>query len=698
MDTSLIQYYFTCEEHPIVKSSHGNSKGKSPYKRTMPSTLGHMKDLCKTTAPVEILEAIDDEVGDIIGQSSSSSHLHNLTQVYSAQRKLKLEGNPVTSKSNVAQLADTMEMCESGHDAGNEKFVRCVQAAPEPMCILASDRQLDEMVRNFTDESQFFCLGVDPTFKLGAFYVAPIVFALRMLVTRQHGKSPIYLGPMLIHQTQQFSAYHYFASQLPGLRKELVNVRAIGTDGEVALYEAFSHVFTKAVYLHCFSHFKRNIEEKLRNLHFPDAVIKEITKDIFGFVTSEEKQLGLVDSPNEEVFREQLEMLKFRWNELEVQNCLSPNGVELQPVFHKWFTDEKSNIVVSCMLKNIRVTAGMGKDPEHFYTNMSESLNKTLKERTDYKAQDLRLFVNKMLKFHHAQESLLKKAIIKCDRWRFREEYNHLEIDSDKWFTMNEKQHVKRVLSEPLTAIVICECDSPVLPHLPPLQEKNESMNMQLSVTYQSLFNSHRIANETLKDIWQKAYHLVTNSGLICKVPGQPDSDNRMVASLPCSGNPPHYVEKKSKGQFICSVGTCHRFTAYKICEHIVVACEDSGNLSIFCNWCKSKKCGPNLDALALSGFPKRVAGNKGGVPTCSRHGRKSLKTSKTLTTCNHISTVTAHSAAADDAVSPTPDQAYSCINIQKGNLHQMVPLQVIWLEVISHHLFFNHMEFNHIV
>ena len=85
----------------------------------------------------------------------------------------------------------------------------------------------------------------------------------------------------------------------------------------------------------------------------------------------------------------------------------------------------------------------------------------------------------------------------------------------------------------------------------------------------------------------------------------------------------PQYIVKKAKSQFVCS-GICHRFSAYKICEHIVAACEDSGNLELFCNWWKCLKSGPNLDSLALSGLPKGIAGNKGGVPTCSRRGRKS--------------------------------------------------------------------------
>ena len=44
-----------------MKAPHGNSKGKSPYKRMKPSTMNHMKDLCKQMGPVATMEAIDNE-------------------------------------------------------------------------------------------------------------------------------------------------------------------------------------------------------------------------------------------------------------------------------------------------------------------------------------------------------------------------------------------------------------------------------------------------------------------------------------------------------------------------------------------------------------------------------------------------------------------------------------------------------------
>ena len=134
--------------------------------------------------------------------------------------------------------------------------MRCIQAAPEPMCLLATNRQLDEMVKNCTDSSNYVPIGVDPTFKLGRFYATPIVFPLKMLVNKDTGKSPIYLGRFLGNQSLKFSNHHYFVSQVMGLRPSLKSTKAIGTDGEGPLYETFCCVFQEAVNLRCLSHFQ----------------------------------------------------------------------------------------------------------------------------------------------------------------------------------------------------------------------------------------------------------------------------------------------------------------------------------------------------------------------------------------------------------------------------------------------------------
>ena len=228
-----------------------------------------------------------------------------------------------------------------------------------------------------------------------------------------------------------------------------------------------------------------------------------------------------------------------------------------------------------------------------------------------------------MLVLTQAQENLLRKAVIRNDRWRFRAEYKHLEVDLDKWFSMSFKSqmyHLNIVYSELLESV----------PH------DNSTANdingdgansEELAVTYTELINPYRITTSTLEDIWTKGKHLVQTPGLVCPVPGQGNSNNRMVASV--SNSEPHYIVEKN-GKFICS-GNCLRFGAYKICQHTVAAAQNFGMLPGFCNWWKSQKTGANVDALAMAGLPKG-AGQKGGVPKRGRRSRQGAMLSSTVT------------------------------------------------------------------
>ena len=98
------------------------------------------------------------------------------------------------------------------------------------------------------------------------------------------------------------------------------------------------------------------------------------------------------------------------------------------------------------MLPVIRKKAGLGENLDTFYTNMNEQFLK----KSNWLQNELRPFVDKMYAFVESQENLIRKVVIHNNHWRFRQEFQHLEIDSDKWFTLSEKAqkcHINKVLS-----------------------------------------------------------------------------------------------------------------------------------------------------------------------------------------------------------------------------------------------------------
>ncbi len=72
-----------------------------------------------------------------------------------------------------------MYACKESEKTG-DKFIRSVERAPEPMCVLCTDQQLADLDRFCTDDG-YSVVTVDPTFNLGQFYVTPITFNNLML-------------------------------------------------------------------------------------------------------------------------------------------------------------------------------------------------------------------------------------------------------------------------------------------------------------------------------------------------------------------------------------------------------------------------------------------------------------------------------------------------------------------------------------
>lgn len=211
----------------------------------------------------------------------------------------QLRNKQATSRNDA--LLNVMLQCKSTDPDSDEAFVQSVVTAPEPMAVLCTNQQLDDMVRFLTKPSHSI-MEVDPTFNFGDFNVTPIAIHYLLLEHRKEGHSSVLLGPLLVHQQKKFSSYHFFASTLVSLRPALRNVRAFGTDGEHELYKAFKMQFENAIHLRCFRHFRANLRDKLAKLCIPPPTANEFLKDVFGRTIGEVHEAGLVDASSAEEF------------------------------------------------------------------------------------------------------------------------------------------------------------------------------------------------------------------------------------------------------------------------------------------------------------------------------------------------------------------------------------------------------------
>ena len=308
-----------------------------------------IKEESESRAPKDAVSTIYKKQGGLMGATSIGELPRNRHQISNIRSKTSASSSICSAKGLKDPLYMVMEqskLCESG-----DKFVRVVNACPEPMCVLATDQQLNDLVRFSTNPSQFSIVSIDPTFSLGDFNVTCLTYRHLLVTDSRTGQSPVMLGPLFIHQSKSFSAYHFFASSLLGITPKLMGVLAFGTDGEEALVKAFKQQLQFAVHLRCFRHMRQDIRRKLiTDMGFPDDIFSEILADVFGKREGPTFFEGLVDCNSEDEFNNKLDMLEERWDGFEALRSKVPDAYI---DFFTWFKRYHAEEIKSTMLRPI---------------------------------------------------------------------------------------------------------------------------------------------------------------------------------------------------------------------------------------------------------------------------------------------------------------------------------------------------------
>ena len=322
-----------------------------------------------------------------------------------------------------------------------DSCVRDIKSSPDPAIVIASDGQLDDLVRFCASSAgvETCTMTVDPTFCLGEFECTPITYRHLLVVTRRNKTSPVFIGPTLIHYRKNFASFLFFASSLVSLRRELQCLRSFGTDGEKALVDAFVHEFRFTIHLYCSIHARNNIKKNLRDRRFPESVVNEIADDVFRKQVGTTYCEGLVDAESEEVFYQRLEEKRLLWEKKEKEHPGCSTG------FYDRFCQYQCEVIVSGMLRHVREDAGLGVPPLPFTTNASESLNAVLKRKVNYRKHELPEFVKHLKELIDEQQRELERAIIGRVKYVFNDNYKHLEVCETDWFQMSKQQREKHI-------------------------------------------------------------------------------------------------------------------------------------------------------------------------------------------------------------------------------------------------------------
>ena len=270
--------------------------------------------------PRQVFQSVAESSGNgLLKGNEPSAWPRDMAQIYNIKKQQKKKQTSTGSESDNVCCNDPyfalILQCKEDEANPETSFVRRVTAAPEPTALLVLDSQLSDMKKFCTNPNRFSILQVDPTFDLGPFHVTATQYENIHLIDRRSGKPPAMVGPLYIHRQKKEMTYEGFVNQLLALKPELKSIKAIGTDGEEALFNAFSKKIDNIIYLRCFLHKRQNIDRHLKTVGVSEYNRKDVIADLFGRQVGSKFEEGIVDSETPEEFWLRMAQIKHIWKE-----------------------------------------------------------------------------------------------------------------------------------------------------------------------------------------------------------------------------------------------------------------------------------------------------------------------------------------------------------------------------------------------
>ena len=625
----LVQHAFTGEEHAIDLAPHGNCKTSSRgFVRTLESTKKELVKVSYFSKPKETFHTVL--------QSEGNCHLSEIRSVgaipKSREQGSKLLKHKESMCNNVQKnishacsepfrgLASKDPwynlLLECKKQGKNVTFIRDVKLAPEPSCVLATDRQLHDLARFCCNPFQYSPLTVDPTFNLGQYNVTIVTYKHLMLKNRRGGGNPCLVGPVMIHSRKTRESYSQLCSTMKTLEPSLKNLLAFGTDEEKALIDAFENNFDSAVHVLCTRHLRNTCKTHLRRLGMPETIQEEMLNDVFGATWGGIEQKGIIDASNEAEFYEMCDRMGEKWA------MKHPAGLEA----FRWFKENKAKVLVEKAIAPVRRQAGLGDPPGKFYTNQSESNNHLVQsfvqEDAGSKKVDEYVFCKTLDKLVRRQTVDIELAVTNRGPYEICDDYNALLISEDKWVKMTPKQRTSA--TGKVHSISLSE--SNVKESLTTRVDRHQQTSLENKLFQ---FGVDWIPSDVLQGMSNKAENMLLEGSNLVVAPG---SQRTLVVPSQSCPQIPRLVQQQASGRIICS---CAQYTSMSICSHALVYAQYFDIFPSYLKWlkCQRRRKGGdsiNISNLANHGMPAG-RGRKGGrLPT-----KKGKCTSATSTQLN---------------------------------------------------------------
>ena len=221
-------------ERTLKPKPHGNLKANSRARhdiKSWESTKKCIRNSSKGLQPRDTVhQVLKEDIREIAACSGVGQMLRERQQVKDLRKsatktglvKSLLPGN-VTDDPWFRLLG----ACKKQAAHGKTAFIRDVRVAPEPFCVMTTNRQVNVLKRFCCNPIEFRPFTVDPTFHIGNFNVARITYEHFLLENRRDGTYPSMIGPVLLHEKKAFKwkwQQNFLSSHLKETPKQYIDV------------------------------------------------------------------------------------------------------------------------------------------------------------------------------------------------------------------------------------------------------------------------------------------------------------------------------------------------------------------------------------------------------------------------------------------------------------------------------------------
>ena len=447
---AIVQYKVGDNCHHLSLLPHGNDRreDKEPYLRTKPSVMDKIRSKGKNESAKSVIRHLQGSDG-VSAVESPREIPRDRQQVYNALKKVpgRIKSRN-TGPPKTPEFSRLMMKLQTGNFLKDVSFTVKARKGNDLTCpstFTATDTQLHWIKTYCGGEKPKTPMGMDMTYKVGPFYLMLLTIAHPMFVFwNNRSKHPTILVGMMTSCTRDVHDYEYLASNL---KKHGIKTLTYGTDGELAMEKAFESVFpidgvppsSASIHLRCFEHIKWDMLAELKKLEKKKKKQSYIVRRILGGEFQGKRLKGLVDVEDEEFDQE--------WENIQK---------ELPPAFSEWIMSKKGRIrshvetIRKCMLKSVRIHAGLGNPPNKFDNQRSEAINNVVKEEGMRKATD-QVHIHELIEERvvEDQRDELIKAIGCMGEYRLAEEFKEKAVSPSQWSQMTteqRKENTKKVL------------------------------------------------------------------------------------------------------------------------------------------------------------------------------------------------------------------------------------------------------------